>query len=205
VDCDERAEPIDGSDVGVRHDSSGAGVAPSLTRINSTFCMKRTKAVSIASLVVSWVILFVVGPIVAWLCLAGSVGIACRLFANRIWEIAPVLTACALFLIGVGLLRFSYLLAARRNQRIGPFVLMLVSVSFVVVGAVCLILPLSGKTVVNPFGASSAGIGLAFIGLLGLREVRLRKAAFQRSVQNQSTDPTLASGTPLAGPESRQP
>jgi hypothetical protein len=33
----QSAEPIDGSDVGVRHASGGARVAPSLTRINSTF------------------------------------------------------------------------------------------------------------------------------------------------------------------------
>ncbi len=140
-------------------------------------------------------IVYGIGPTVAVLALWGSAGILLRLIRQRHFESEPAIGALALLLIGLGLLQFTYSLLFKKDSKLSTGVIYLASVTFMILGVLAAVYPFTVR--VNSYGVytSARGVGVFFVGLLGLAYARHRK--------KQTPDRTATSDTPPAGQEAR--
>jgi hypothetical protein len=143
------------------------------------------------------IVLFVICPVIALLCIFAGSSIIYRLIHGRHLDFAAAAGSFALLLIGAGLLQFTYLLLFKPSAHLSTGIIYLASISFMAIGTVVLSFCLFGSTGIQTFRGIYAAAGMISIGFIGFRFARARK------IQNQSADPTLASGTPRAGHEPR--
>jgi flagellar biosynthesis protein FliQ len=159
--------------------------------------MGAKRSIAVISRAADLFILFVVGPMVGLVCVVGGLGIAYRLIHERRFDFAPAIVSLALLLIGLGLFQFAYLVRFNTRAHLGTSIIYVASVGFIVIGATVLGISIFGGSTLRYIHGLWAGPGVIAIGIYGFRFAR------SRTIRNHVPDPTLSSGTPPAGQESR--
>lgn len=148
------------------------------------FCMKTRRGnASVQEDVISFFILYVVGPAIGVLCIVGGIGIARRLFLDGRFNFAATVAALALVLIGAGLLQFAYLLRFKPGASLSTGVIYLASTAFIAIGAASIVIWFVRGMEFHSLRGISACVGMIGFGFVGFR------FALARTKQNHPTEP----------------